>query len=80
MTLSTRSWTWNLDEIVRNTCDSEDVVDLLKTRMRELPVDLSEILQVAACLGSTFDQATLCAGMSRSIDNEVQLNAAGIST
>jgi len=76
MTPLTSSWTWNLDEIERNTYASDNVVDLLKARMRELPSDLSNILQVAACLGSTFDQSTLLAGISSHIDDEVQLRAA----
>jgi len=65
MTRSTRSWTWNLDEIERNAHVSENVVDLLKTRMGELPANMSEMLQVAACLGSTFDGNTLLCGWSR---------------
>jgi len=36
MTPSTRSWTWNLDEIEGNTYASDNVVDLLKARLREL--------------------------------------------
>jgi len=65
MSRATRSWTWNLNEIVLNTDSSDNVVDLLKGRMRELPATLSEMLQVAACLGSTFDRNTLRCGWSR---------------
>jgi len=47
--------------------------------MGELPTKLSEILQVAACLGSTFDQSTLRCGWSKGTtdsDDDCEFHAA----
>jgi hypothetical protein len=76
MTKVTKSWTWNLDDIEMNTSASDNVVDLLKARMSDLPSKLSKMLQVAACLGATIDQETLRYGLSRSIRDELEFEKA----
>ena len=76
MTRITKSWAWNLDEIEANTSASDNVVDLLKARMTDLPSKLSEMLRVAACLGATFEQGTLRCGLSRSIRDELEFEKA----
>ena len=41
---------------------TDNVVDLLKESMDNLPDDLCQVLRLAACLGSTFDEKTLSLG------------------
>ena len=55
----TVSWMWNNEEIESSTHASDNVVDLLQNRMMELPGHLLDILKIAACLGSTFEQRLL---------------------
>jgi predicted ATPase len=53
------SWTWDEKEIEASTKASDNVVDLLKAKMAELPEDWIELLTLASCLGSTFEVSTL---------------------
>jgi histidine kinase len=53
------SWTWDNEEIESSTGASDNVVDLLKAKMAELPKNLVDILKLASCLGSTFEVGTL---------------------
>lgn len=47
-------WTWDLDSIkARNFADN--VVDLMLAKLRRLPAPAREALELAACLGNTFD-------------------------
>ena len=52
-------WTWDIKEIEAKTNATENVVDLLRTKMAELPTDLMEILKLGACLGPTIHYRTL---------------------
>ena len=52
-------WTWNDQEIEQKTVASENVVDLLLEKMHNMPPQNSNILRLAACLGSSFDEKTL---------------------
>ncbi|WED23378.1 AAA family ATPase [Vibrio sp. JC009] len=55
LTLNTekRRWEWNLDEIrTRNVTDN--LVELLTSRMRRMPEQSQKLLQKAACLGNRF--------------------------
>jgi predicted ATPase len=53
-----RRWFWDLDRI-RRIGMGEDGVELLLPRLRGLPADTQRLLHLAACLGATFDLATL---------------------
>lgn len=53
-------WMWDVNRIYDETSATENVVDLVMMKMSELPPSALQLLQVAACLGSTFTQSTLC--------------------
>ena len=58
-------WKWDLGKIeARNFADN--VVDLMVGKLRKLPVQTQDILQLAACLGNKFDLRSLAlvSGMS----------------
>jgi predicted ATPase len=52
-------WVYDEAAIEMKTKATANVVDLLKTQMSSLPEDASQILRLAASLGSTFDQYTV---------------------
>jgi hypothetical protein len=52
-------WLWTDDEIANETLSTENVVDLMKGQMSKLPIHVSRLLQLTACLGSTFEERTL---------------------
>ncbi|MCY1020391.1 trifunctional serine/threonine-protein kinase/ATP-binding protein/sensor histidine kinase [Pyxidicoccus sp. MSG2] len=56
---ASRSWRWDLGEL-RNRGITDNVVELLTGRIRKLGVLGQHVLQLAACIGSTFDLRTLC--------------------
>ena len=49
-------WMWDEDSIESHTVATTNVVDLIQTRMAQLPPSVLRILQLAACLGTTFDE------------------------
>ena len=49
------AWQWSEDEINEKTSISENVVDLLREKMRQLDSEHIKVLKLAACLGTTFD-------------------------
>src|SRR6202035_2816580 len=49
-----RAWQWDLDQIKAKDF-ADNVVDLMVGKLRQLPVPAQEALQLAACLGNTFD-------------------------
>ena len=51
-------WEWELEEI-RKTGISENVVELMIDRLRQLPADTQRSLQLASCIGNSFDLKTL---------------------
>ena len=51
-------WRWD-DVAVAAAGVGENVVDLLVGTLRRLPPETQEVLQLAACIGNTFDLATL---------------------
>ena len=58
--LGLMKWVWNESKIVDDTFSTCNVVDVMKTRMRNaLSSDMSLLLQLAATLGSTFDKRML---------------------
>ena len=48
------AWQWDLDQIKAKDF-ADNVVDLMVGKLRQLPVLAQEALQLAACLGNTFD-------------------------
>ena len=51
-------WDWEL-EIIEEMGISENVVELMINRLKKLPTDTQNSLQMASCIGSTFDLKTL---------------------
>jgi len=47
-------WQWEVDDIEEKTMSTENVVDLLHSRMSKLPARYQLLLQYAACLGTSF--------------------------
>ncbi|MFL9960084.1 AAA family ATPase [Paraburkholderia sediminicola] len=48
------AWRWNLEQIKAKDF-ADNVVDLMLSKLRQLPVPAQEALQLAACLGNRFD-------------------------
>ena len=53
--LGLMQWHWDVKEIEKKTAATKNVVDLLKSRLGQLPSEMMHFLEVAACLGSQFD-------------------------
>ena len=53
-----RIWIWDTAEISAME-STENVVDLMVSRLRKLPAGTRELLKLASCIGSTFDLGTL---------------------
>jgi PAS domain S-box-containing protein len=49
-----RAWQWDLDQIKAQDF-ADNVVDLMVGKLRQLPLPAQEALQLAACLGNTFE-------------------------
>lgn len=68
-------WKWDEERIHNETGATENVVDLMKQKMKDLAPATMQLLQVAACLGSYFRlkecgdvlllRATVCNAMTR---------------
>lgn len=54
-----REWIWNID-ILESLSITDNVVDLLESKIAKLPPETQEVLKIAACIGNRFDLATLC--------------------
>ena len=57
--LGTLKWVWDEQEIEQSTESTDNVVNLMKTRMFEMPHEAQKLLQIAACLGSSFTEKIL---------------------
>jgi predicted ATPase len=53
------SWTWDEDRILRETNVTENLVDILASRMHDLPEQVRSILQIASFIGNDFPAAVL---------------------
>ena len=54
-------WSISLECIYNNSSSSSDsMLDLFSTKIKEQPVQVQEVLMVASCLGSAFDESLLC--------------------
>ncbi|KAI2495113.1 hypothetical protein MHU86_19387 [Fragilaria crotonensis] len=48
------TWTWDTDRILRETNVTENLVDILALRMRDLPEQVRSIVQIASFVGNDF--------------------------
>jgi predicted ATPase len=53
------SWTWDEDRILRETNVTENLADVLATRIRDLPEQVRSMLQIASFIGNDFPAAAL---------------------
>jgi predicted ATPase/signal transduction histidine kinase/DNA-binding NarL/FixJ family response regulator/tRNA A-37 threonylcarbamoyl transferase component Bud32 len=63
--VSNLSWQWDMTQI--ETIDiTDNVVELMIQKLRKLPESTQQVLQLAACVGNTFDLQTLSTIYKRS--------------
>ncbi|MCX9155330.1 AAA family ATPase [Niveibacterium sp. 24ML] len=60
-------WQWDLDGVQRAGLP-DDVVDLVVANLRKLAPDTQRVLQLAACIGASFDLRTLAIIHQQSLD------------
>jgi predicted ATPase len=72
------SWMWDSDKIQAETKATENVVDIVSSKMKKLPKFMLKFLQVAAFLGSSFHADTLIKVWA-SMDFESHVQTAGES-
>jgi len=51
-------WEWDLARIQKRNI-TDNVVELMVAKLRKLPLETQQVLQLAACIGNTFDLKTL---------------------
>ncbi len=64
-------WQWHLDPASWADA-SDDVVSFMVESLRQLPEDTQQVLQLAACIGNTFNLHTLAATCERSASDTAQ--------
>ena len=55
---TTHAWEWDVRQIEEMRI-TDNVVDLLISKLKKLPIATQKILRIAACIGATFDLNTL---------------------
>ncbi|MFY0577408.1 ATP-binding protein [Cystobacter fuscus] len=61
-----RRWTWDMERI-SHTPMSDNAVELMAAKIQGLPRETLDVLQLAACVGNTFDLKTLSIVAARSL-------------
>lgn len=56
--VQTGQWNWNLEEI-KNKNVTDNVLELMIEKIKKFNSDTQELLELAACIGNTFDLQTL---------------------
>jgi predicted ATPase/class 3 adenylate cyclase len=64
-------WRWDMDAVWSSGFD-ENVVDFLVAKLRTLPMATQKVLQLAACIGNSFDLRTLSIISEQSMDSAGQ--------
>lgn len=57
--IGTMKWVYDVAQIEEATMSTANVVELLQTRMQQMPEDVQMLLSIAACLGPSFRTSTL---------------------
>ncbi|CAN5924293.1 hypothetical protein BH11MYX4_BH11MYX4_04320 [soil metagenome] len=60
-------WTWDI-EVARRAESGDNVVDFMVTSLRRLSEETQRVLELAACIGNTFDLETLSVIHQRSME------------
>lgn len=55
----TLQWEWDITKVEMQTGATDNVVDVIKAKVEKSPAGMILLLQVASCLGNTFDTGTL---------------------
>lgn len=61
-----RAWEWSLEDIKEQNI-TNNVVELMASKIEKLPDETQRILQLAACIGDVFDLSTLANAYGKSI-------------
>jgi predicted ATPase len=56
---ATKTWSWNLSEIEKETMSTANVVVMMEEHLRKLLEQVQALLQCTAYLGSTFSEPTI---------------------
>ncbi|HAI68701.1 MAG TPA: hypothetical protein DCM38_04595, partial [Gammaproteobacteria bacterium] len=56
--VQTQHWQWQIDKIAEKAM-TDNVVDLMASKIEKLPLSTQEVLKLAACIGNQFDLNTL---------------------
>ncbi len=65
------SWWWNFDQIQAQGF-TDNVVELMASKIQKLPEDTQEMLKIAACIGNQFDVKTLALICEKSLRKTVK--------
>lgn len=57
--LGKMKWTWDEETIRKSTVVADNVLAILMAKMNKLPPRLKRMLQIAACLGASFDEIVI---------------------
>lgn len=57
--LQSYRWTWEMDELHKEIQLTDNVVDLVVSKLGQLDDDLKHVAKVASCLGQEFDRDTM---------------------
>ncbi|EAR61794.1 diguanylate cyclase domain-containing protein [Neptuniibacter caesariensis] len=63
--LTAKEWQWKLDSVMWSDL-SDDIVEFMADNLRKLPGSTQKVLQLAACIGGSFDLNTLAVIYKRS--------------
>ncbi|MGE5415830.1 MAG: diguanylate cyclase domain-containing protein [Acidobacteriota bacterium] len=69
---SSAAWVWNL-ELVERLGVTDNIVDLMTTRIKRLPPASQECLRLASCIGNRFDLQTLSVISKQQKDTTLRL-------
>ncbi len=62
-----RCWQWNLTKIDEMLAITDNVLDLMLSQMKKLPESTQVVLQLAACVGNSFELNTLSVIYEKSV-------------
>ena len=73
-------WTWDMDKIERETALSSNVVELIKATISKQPQKLKQLLQLASCLGTSFEKDIVVAAYPQMYDDIGHIEAGRVIT
>ncbi|GAB4185584.1 MAG: AAA family ATPase [Coleofasciculaceae cyanobacterium] len=73
-----RKWQWNIEEIQKRDF-TDNVVDLMVSKIQKLPENTQETLKIAACTGNQFELRSLASICQKSLQDTVESLHAAIA-